>query len=319
MLPASPRERLLDLVSRMVTQSKPDGTPFRSSDESPSWHAHREAETLTDPALADAAMSMVESERVKDRRSAFYFVIGKIGEKTEHARCASFLVARVSVETDKYVLYGLLNRIADVPKDASVDLAPVYARFHDRWALVSHSAISAVVNSTDPLAERHLLEVLATSKDANALVRANAALAQVGTAQSIPVLRGLAFHKKADVACSAINTLGKLGSDELGSFFVDCLAKGGPKSKWYAMMAIERHCDASAVDVVFARLKKILGGARKREQLPRSEALCAVTFLWRYRAQNAALARKLDELVEARHERLFETEECEIGRLREQT
>src|SRR4029078_6660755 len=145
------------------------------------------------------AIALVAQEKSKDRRRALYFVIGKIGTKTHHTRCASFLVERLTIEKDKYVLHGMLNSFAEIPKASNVNLGPIYDRLNDRQGLVRYAAISALSRSKDPAAEGHLLAVLSNASEPGDLANAAGMLGGLGSRRSIPALQKLALHRTSDV------------------------------------------------------------------------------------------------------------------------
>jgi hypothetical protein len=95
-----------------------------NSDQSVSWHAHREAEALSDASLISELAEYVQHESKQDCRGAAYFILGKLGEKFPALECAAILVAQAKKEKNKYVLATLLGALAHVSKSNDLDLTP---------------------------------------------------------------------------------------------------------------------------------------------------------------------------------------------------
>jgi HEAT repeat protein len=134
------QEYILELIARMTaTEDR-----CLNSDDSVAWHAHREAETLSDSSTVDELAEYVNEERNNKRRGAAYFILGRLGPKVRDIDCASILLLRLSDEQDKYVLSSLLDALSWIRKPRSLDLEPVYRLLSDdRWS-VRHSAIQSL-------------------------------------------------------------------------------------------------------------------------------------------------------------------------------
>ena len=192
------REALLSLVARMTIWE-----PHVNSDVSISWHAHREAETLTDPSMVDELAEYPKHENIKDHRGAAYFIVGQLGQEVRNDDCASLLLSYVSTEKNKYVLSGLLDALAGVGKPRRLDLSPVFRLLcDDRW-LVRHSAIQALERADSVAAEDQLLHVLETTSDKYDIIYCQATLNKVGTAKAIPVIEKSLSSRTRDVKMSA--------------------------------------------------------------------------------------------------------------------
>jgi len=189
---------LEDLVQRMVT-------PVRESDSSlsVSWAAHREAEQLRDPSLADAAAALLASERDSQRRRACLFILGKLGANLGDVRCTTWILEALDGEKDKQVLAAGLDLVAAMPKPASLDLSPVYSLLGDSRWLVRQSAIGALRDAGDPAAESRLLGVLEGADDADDQIGCHSTLGTIGTAAAIPLLELGVQSRKRDVRLSA--------------------------------------------------------------------------------------------------------------------
>jgi HEAT repeat protein len=90
-----------------------------------------------------------------------------------------------------------------VPKEAQLDLAPVFALLHDkRWA-IRHAAIRSLINTASSAAEDQVLELLRTSTDPRDVVYCHATLNRIGTMQALSALEAGLKSRNRDVKESA--------------------------------------------------------------------------------------------------------------------
>jgi len=193
------RKTLTDLVERMTRRE----AVLTSSKDSISWNAHRDAEELSDRSMVDELAQYVTIERIKEKRSAAYFMIGKLGLKCRSVDCARILIGSVHREKDKYVLSSMLDRLADIEKPREVDLTPIFPLLKDpRWS-VRLSAISAVKNSDSPEAEAAILAVLNSTTDPYDITHCNSTLSTMGSMDAIPHIKKNFESRKQDIKHSA--------------------------------------------------------------------------------------------------------------------
>lgn len=204
------REYLVDLIERMTISED----PCTSSDDSAAWHAHREAEALSDSSLVDELADFVAHEKMKERRSAAYFILGKLGRKVRDRDCASILLSRLGQEEDKYLLSNVLKALSGISKPRSLELGPVFRLLHDdRW-LVRRAAIQALGRTDSPEAEDQLIEILNTTSDPYDVTCCQATLNKIGTAKAIPHLKRNLASRKRDVKSSAQSAIEAIESRE---------------------------------------------------------------------------------------------------------
>src|SRR5215472_15567114 len=165
------RASLIGLIARMTVR---EGNV--NSDESVAWHAHREAEALSDASLINKLAECVQHESKPDSRKAAYFILGKLGEKFPASECAALLVAQVEKEKNKYVLATLLDALGHISKPTDLDLTPLCALLADERWLVRHSAIQSLKRTNSPKVEEMILHVLETTSDPYDLVYCQATL-----------------------------------------------------------------------------------------------------------------------------------------------
>ncbi len=189
---------LHDLISRMTVREK-----VMNSEESISWHAYREAESLEELSALQELDAFLRASPPKAECSAAYFMVGALGKNLKESRCASTLISYIPSETDKQALATLLDNIAKVPVGIGTDLGPVYDLLRDTRWLVRHSAIQALRTSRTPETEDRLLAALVESTDPRDKVYCHSVLSRVGTLKSIPALQAGLESSKRDVKLSA--------------------------------------------------------------------------------------------------------------------
>jgi hypothetical protein len=189
---------LTDLIARMTVKET-----YANSDDSIGWHAHREAETLADAWMVDELADYLPKERDKKRRSAAYFIVGKLGLKIRNSDCASILLSHVDKEQDKYVVSSLLNLLSKLHKTRNLDLEPVFRLLRDERWQVRYSAIQALTHADSPDAEDKLIEVLTTANHLDDILYCQGALHETGSIKSIPYLEKNLSSKKTRVKSSA--------------------------------------------------------------------------------------------------------------------
>jgi len=192
------RPYLEDLLNRLS-----DTTPVKSSSESVSWAAHREAEQLTDRSMVDELIEA--AKRLKPRqRQGCYFTIGKIGVNLADESCAKALLELLPIETNKYGLGTLLEAIGAIPKGATLDLSSISTLLEDKRWLVRHAAIQAFDNSLNLDSESFILEHLASTVDPYDQTYCHSVLSSIGTPRALPALEANTKSRKRDVKDSAL-------------------------------------------------------------------------------------------------------------------
>jgi hypothetical protein len=191
------RSYLEDLVERLA-----DRTKLRSSSESVSWAAHREAEQLADITMVGELAAAVRSLPTA-KRSGCYFTIGKIGRNLRDEQCAAVLLDLLPAESNKYNLDCLLQRVGEIPKGPTLDLSAVFPLLEDKRWLVRHAAIRALDHSASPDVEARLVEHLSATTDAYDQTYCHAVLNHVGTRRALPAIEANLKSRKRDAKVSA--------------------------------------------------------------------------------------------------------------------
>jgi hypothetical protein len=192
------RPYLVDLITRIADQ-----TPFASSDDSISWHAHREAERLLDRSMVDEAAAGLASETDRHRRYAAHFIIGLIGINLQDPSCAEILITSLPREDEKQNLSFILQYIRDIPKPRELDLTEIYSRTADRRWQVRLMAVEALCLAEAPAAEVHVLNHLAQKHTYNDIASCNLTLYSIGTPESIPAISANLDCRDSEVRTTA--------------------------------------------------------------------------------------------------------------------
>lgn len=204
------KEGLLDLIARINTRDE----PFTDSRETTSWKALREAETLTDPGLFPLLREVVaanEGKAKRELRSAAYFIYGRLMEQVFSPAEAPFFLGRLLVETDKYVLSSILDRVADwgrkgflLPEE--MDFSPILALTADERRPVRHDALRALSACPGEKSRRACAFYLQQEEEKTwqyEMYYANIALQTIGTPEDIPFLERFLKSRRPDLKITA--------------------------------------------------------------------------------------------------------------------
>jgi HEAT repeat protein len=181
----------MDLIARMTVKET-----YNNSDHSIGWHAHREAENLADAWMVDELAEYLSKERDKKRRSAAYFILGKLGKKIRNSDCASILLSRVDKEQDKYVLSSLLDLLSELHKPGNLDLGPVFRLLRDESWQVRYSAIQALSHADSPEAEDKLIEILTTTSNLDDILYCQVALHETVPSSGSRTLKRISTQRR---------------------------------------------------------------------------------------------------------------------------
>ncbi len=206
------RAEVMDLITRINTREE----DFTVSTETTSWKALREAETLDDPGLFPVLREIVADNEGKARekrviRSATYFIYGRLMERAFSPSEAPFFLGRLTVETDKYVLSSILDRVSDWGRrgfllPSGMDFSPVLALTVDERRSVRHDAIRALSACPGEESRRPCAFYL-QQEDERAyqyeIYYANIALQTIGEPEDIPLLERFLKSRRPDLKLTA--------------------------------------------------------------------------------------------------------------------
>ena len=209
-------EQLNGLIEEMTFVDAPN----TDSKDSISWHAHREAEKLSDESLYPILIKIIEDnpqKKKKDIRDAAYFILGKLLHNKFNKDACVFYIHRLAEETDKYVISSMLDRLIDVSIPEDVDISNIIeCSKSDKW-LIRHSALQALGSSSTPdsrEALRYYINQDDEKKYDYEIVYANASMGKIGTKEDIPFLQKHIDSRKRDIRLSASAAIEKIETGE---------------------------------------------------------------------------------------------------------
>ena len=187
------------------------------SDETVSWKALREAETLTDPALFPLLQEIVQENKGKAKpkrevRMAASFIFGRLMEQAFDPESCIFYLRWLEMETDQKLLCPMLDRISDWQRrarriiPAGVDVSPILALAKDSRCHVRHSAIHAL-RTCPGRKSRDVLKFYLTQEDEKVykyeMYYANIAMQSIGEPEDIPLLERFLKSRRPDLKITA--------------------------------------------------------------------------------------------------------------------
>lgn len=205
------KEDLKNLINRMSAVEE-----TYNSEDTVSWKATREAENLTDTALLPILEEIItENAKPKGRhiRNEAYFIYGKILKNSFDRNGCVFFINRLTVETDKYILSGMLDRLADIEIPTDLDISPIILHTQSEKWLVRHAAIRAL-GSCSTQKSRDALSFFLKQEDEKKykyeITYANAAMGKIGDHTDIPLLERHINSRIQDIKISAQMAIEKI-------------------------------------------------------------------------------------------------------------
>ena len=197
-------DQLKDLIKRMCNEDD-------CSENSISWQAYREAEKLSNKSFLPFLQNTIienqkNTKRDKTIRKSVYFIIGRILMNSFDEKGCNFLIDRLDVETDKYLLEHMLGYLSWVDIPLNIDIEPIIRMSKsDKW-LIRHSAIQALGSSSTIKSKEALYFYLNQTDEKKyefEIIYANVALGRMGKSEDITVLEKHLTSRVADVRDSA--------------------------------------------------------------------------------------------------------------------
>lgn len=298
-----------DLLEILNQMSEPDPMENErdgifTSDDSPSWIAHRRAEEISDASFIPFLADLLDESSHADFRMNIYFILKKIGENTGDERVVAILLEWLEKEKNKYALMYILQGIAE--QKIPIDCSGVLKFVQDKRWQVRHAAIECLqVCNNKQIAEETLIGILIDSNDKYDLYYATSILAEVGSKRAIPYLIKIMENSSGDLKCTAINALSDLGDDSLLPLFLEALESRSSFTKYHALLAVINHGDETAIVPILERAKVIL----KRKRIVESgELQSALEFLVRFKDERQEIQDLFNWIVQKKWDLLFEEE-----------
>ena len=204
-------EQLKDLIKRMCNEDD-------CSENSISWQAYREAEKLSNKSFLPLLYNTIienqkNTKRDKTIRKSVYFIISSILKNSSDEIGCKFLIDRLDVETDKYILEHLLGYLTWVDIPWNIDIEPVVRLSKSDNRLIRHSAIQALGSSATVKSKEAIyfyLNQTDEKKYENDIIYANVALGRIGKSEDIPVLEQHLSSRIADIRDSSLYAIDRI-------------------------------------------------------------------------------------------------------------
>ena len=194
---------LIELIDRLCDESDQKMVAGYDSSKTISWIALRESEKITEEKYISQLIDFIEIEKNKKKRDKAYFTLSKIAKNINNLKATEFLIYRIEKETDKYILMSMLDRIADLKKPNGTNLTNIIiATENDKWQ-IRHSAIEALKNTDDEIAESHVISILDKTEDKFNLIYCISTLYSIGTQKAIPYLEKHLTSRIRDIKSGA--------------------------------------------------------------------------------------------------------------------
>lgn len=158
-----------------------------SSEDTISMQAFRYSTKLRSEKDKNELLALLTNESYADHQRAIYGCLACICRNNNDKDLFKFLMDKLANEDDERTIITILSRLEDVKKDESFKIDIIKKFAIEGTSDISHAAIRALSNSTDPEVEDILLEEFKNaSKHMKGIICRP--LSTVGTAKSIPIL-----------------------------------------------------------------------------------------------------------------------------------
>ena len=153
-----------------------------------SGEALEEARGISNIEFSDVLFSAIAGEKDTDVKGRLYFILTSLAVNTKNSAITAFLIPRLLIEKDKFVLEEILSCLGKMYKPATMDLAPIIKCTESRNGFVRGRAYEALTNSGYNV-EDFLLDKLKATQQNDDIANILHALIYVGTAKSIPIFK----------------------------------------------------------------------------------------------------------------------------------
>jgi|GEM_PF-5853404 len=201
-----------DLVSRMsdrTTSEKRLKYGFTEITHPISGEAIEEARGISDIELSDVLFSAIVSEQDVEIKGHLYFILTSLAVNTKSLDITAFLVPRLLIEKDRFVLETILSCLGKMYKPATMDLTPIIKCTESRNSFVRGRAYEALTNSEYNV-EDFLLDKLKLTQHNDDIASILHALIYVGTCKSLPIFKKFLksrHHASSTAALTGITIL----------------------------------------------------------------------------------------------------------------
>lgn len=195
---------LYELIGRMNFPEK-----MKSSKDSVRWHALREAERISDPEVFPLLIKIIEDnqqKKSKDIRSAAYFIIGRLLQKSFDRKACCFMIQRIALEDDKDIISRALDLITyvNLPQDIDITTIVEFTK-SEKWQIRLSALMALGASATKK--SRDALKFYLNQDDEKMyryeLLYAIVSIGRIGTVSDIPFLMKHLQSRSPDIRNSA--------------------------------------------------------------------------------------------------------------------
>ncbi|MDQ3023214.1 MAG: hypothetical protein M3R04_02330 [bacterium] len=245
-----------DLLDRLADHRHPE-VDSRGSDQTISWYACRDAETLSDPELLRFLTAAAKAARTSPELTNVGFCLGNLAKNTGSIDALSLLILLAEREKRYWPKSQLLTYItlAAVPeslRDRLLSLA--HASLTHKNDKVRRSAADLTGHLRDSRSVPLLLDLLDSCIERYEIANLIGALGKCGDFSLVDSLLPFTNSSAQDVAWVATYNIGELGKAEATPVLARILL-GSQNAKHCAMWRLHEHGDERAVDEVVERCR----------------------------------------------------------------
>ena len=183
------KKGLENLIEQMA-----DAEEVYNNEDTVSWKAMREAETLADTELLPILKEIIiEKAKPKERRlrSEAYFIYGKILKNSFDKDGCRFFINQLTIENDKYILSTILDCLTEIKISEDIDISPIIFHTQNEKWLVRYAAIRTLGSCFTQKSREALsfyLKQCDEKKYMYEITYANTAMGKIGTDKDIFLL-----------------------------------------------------------------------------------------------------------------------------------
>jgi len=183
-----------EIYSPLLTEKRK--TQISSTDDI-SWYAYRRAEELNVPPEKQELIDHLSSTTDDNRKHHIYFCLAHYCKNTLDNSLFNFLMDRLEAEKDQQCKLSILIGIADMTKDATLNIEPLKKLTKIRNRDLKINSIIALRKTNDKEVEGLLLSIFVETKNSHTKSTITYTLETTGTSKSVPFLKE-AYKKTRD-------------------------------------------------------------------------------------------------------------------------
>ncbi|CAM4427204.1 hypothetical protein FHS16_003695 [Paenibacillus endophyticus] len=297
-----------NLLRRMTVETNEQGEEVQSSADKVSWKAMREAETLNDPAIIDAAAELLNEAADEETKLHICFILSHLAHITGDPRAVRLMLSVLANTTSNRSVSRLLWSFARVPEIP--DAVPFLKLSHSPNGAMRREAIRVLGRCRQDEVYERMIQLLQQSKDDYDIIYTLWTLRDLSLAKALPQVLSHLSSSAGEVRSLVIRYAADFGDASYVPCFVHALEHDRSADvKWNAMEALDKWGGAAETALVWRRCKAITARPRKGGgQFPMSELMHGLSFLWRFGKDKPEVQKLLTDLRTTKSDKLFEHE-----------